>query len=135
MPGEIPGLRPPPRHVLADLFGNYENEGHTEETALATADDVVHALKIAGYEIVPTRSTAPAVLRDRLATALAGEASASTDTQDDRRRSAGIVIPVSAIRDVLAEMSCPIDPVCCADYESVRGFLQSLVDADAEGGA
>lgn len=47
-----------PDQVVADVLHHIEDEGHDDETALAMASDLIHALRTNGYEIV-TAHTPP----------------------------------------------------------------------------
>lgn len=47
-----------PRQVIANVMGNFEDNGLNEPLALSMADDILHALKVGGYEVVPIRLSA-----------------------------------------------------------------------------
>lgn len=42
---------PTPQEVIAQALHHIAGEGHTDETALAVADHVIHTLRVAGYKI------------------------------------------------------------------------------------
>jgi hypothetical protein len=50
MPAEADPLTP--QQVIAQTLHHIADEGHTVETALAVADDVIHALQAAGHRII-----------------------------------------------------------------------------------